>query len=325
MNLAVILTILTFVAVFLLVSGINLAISDALDKNRRGKEMQRIKEEMERQRLKAREQAQQGATLSLDQMAQQAAMQEDMPRGPVEKLRRALEQADLQYSSISVIMISASLAIGTGTIVASLFGNAFIALGAAAIAAGLMPIYVFNKQKQRAETLRSQLPDALELMSRVLRAGQTTSQALQAVGEEFAYPIGTEFAYCYEQQNLGMSSDMALRDLAKRTGLLEIRIFVLALLVHRQSGGNLTQLLDKLSSIIRERYKMRGKIRALTAEGRLQALILLGLPFFMFLLLFAVNRPYALQLFDHPNMLAGMFASMIVGALWIRRVVNFDF
>ena len=105
-------------------------------------------------------------------------------------------------------------------------------------------------------------------MGRVVRAGQTISQALQAVADEFPPPIAAEFAYCYEQQNLGLSPESALRDLARRTGLLEIKIFVLALLVQQQTGGNLAELLDKLSGIIRERFRIRGQIKTLTAEGR---------------------------------------------------------
>ena len=103
------------------------------------------------------------------------------------------------------------------------------------------------KRNARLEKLLSQLPDAFDLMARVIRAGQTMSQALQAVADEFAQPIAAEFAYCYEQQNLGLPPETALRDLARRTGLLEIKIFVLALLVQQQTGGNLAELLDKLS------------------------------------------------------------------------------
>ena len=139
-------------------------------------------------------------------------------------------------------------------------------------------VYVQLKRKARLEKLLSQLPDAFDLMARVIRAGQTMSQALQAVADEFDQPIAAEFAYCYEQQNLGLPPEVAFRDLARRTGLLEIKIFVLALLVQQQTGGNLAELLDKLADVVRERFRIRGKIKALTAEGRMQALVLLVLP-----------------------------------------------
>jgi tight adherence protein B len=162
-------------------------------------------------------------------------------------------------------------------------------------------------------------------MARVIRAGQTMSQAMQGVAEEFDQPISGEFAYCYEQQNLGLPPELALRDLARRTGLVEIKIFVLALVVQQQTGGNLAELLDKLSAVIRERFRIRGRIRALTAEGRLQAAILLVLPPAMLLFILIFNPRYGKILFEHPSLVIGMFVSELLGALWIRKIVNFDY
>jgi tight adherence protein B len=173
--------------------------------------------------------------------------------------------------------------------------------------------------------LMGQLPDAFDLMGRVIRAGQTMSQALQAVADEFDAPISVEFAYCYEQQNLGLAPELALRDLARRTGLLEVKIFVLALLIQQQAGGNLAELLDKLAAIIRERFRIRGKIRSLTAEGRIQALVLLALPPGMFFLILFLNRAYEQVLLDNPVILVVTLIFQVIGALWIRKIVNFDF
>ena len=153
------------------------------------------------------------------------------------------------------------------------------------------------------EKLLSQLPDAFDLMGRVIRAGQTMSQGLQAVADEFAPPIATEFSYCYEQQNLGLSPELAMRDLARRTGLLEIKIFVTAMLVQQQTGGNLAEMLDKLSAIIRQRYRLRGQIKALTAEGRFQAAVLLALPIVMFFVFLVLNPAYEAELLKHPSLI----------------------
>jgi tight adherence protein B len=158
-----------------------------------------------------------------------------------------------------------------------------------------------------------------------MRAGQTMSQSLQAVADEFKAPIGGEFAFAFEQQNLGMPPEDALRDLGRRTGLMEIKIFVLALVVQRQTGGNLAELLDKLSRLVRERFRIRGLIKTLTAEGRFQGAILLGLPAVMFLILLALNPSYALTLFERPRLVVGTIISELLGALWIRQIVNFDF
>ncbi|MHC4177990.1 MAG: type II secretion system F family protein, partial [Planctomycetota bacterium] len=103
------------------------------------------------------------------------------------------------------------------------------------------------------------------------------------------------------------------------------KIFVLAVVVHRQSGGNLTELLDKLATVVRERFRIRGKIKALTAEGRMQAIVLLALPPLMMLILFLAARVYMMELFRFPMLILGMFVSMTLGGLWMRRIINFDF
>jgi tight adherence protein B len=195
-----------------------------------------------------------------------------------------------------------------------------------ALIGAVVPVaYVNNKRNKRMEKLLSQLPDSFDLMSRVIRAGQTMAQAIQSVADEFAPPVAGEFAYCYEQQNLGLPPETALRELARRTGLIELKIFVLALLVQQQTGGNLAEMLDKLAGIVRERYKLRGKIKALTAEGRIQAMVLLALPPGMFLLMLIMNRDYAGILIQHPELIWATVISEAIGALWIRKIVNFDF
>jgi tight adherence protein B len=162
-------------------------------------------------------------------------------------------------------------------------------------------------------------------MARVVRAGQTLAQALLAVADEFPQPISGEFAYCYEQQNLGLPPEVAFRDLNRRTGVIELKIFVLAVLVQQQTGGNLAELLLKLSAVVRDRYQIRGTIRTLTAEGRMQGLVLAALPPVMLLLMLVLNAKYVGVLFDHPNILFGTFGVEFIGALWIRKIVNFDF
>jgi tight adherence protein B len=200
-----------------------------------------------------------------------------------------------------------------------------VALVASLVAASIPWIYVWRVRHLRLEKLRSQLPDVFDLMSRVLRAGQTISQALQTVAEESSRPAAEEFRYAYEQQNLGLSPEAAMRALARRTDLLELKIFVMAVTVHRQTGGNLADLLNKLAMIIRDRYRIRGMIRAMTAEGRLQAAILIALPPLLLAAVTLINRPYATILYQYPNLLAGMFSFMVAGAVWMQKIVNFDF
>jgi len=212
-----------------------------------------------------------------------------------------------------------------GLIAGLLHWNVLTGLAGAAVGAAIPFFYVSIKRQRRLNKMMDQLPEAFDLMARIIRAGQTMAQSIQAVADEFDAPLAAEFAYCYEQQNLGLSPEASLRDLARRTGLLEIKIFVLALLVQQQAGGNLAELLDKLSIVIRERSRIRGKIRVLTAEGRFQAIVLLGLPPAMLLVLLFFNPEYARVLFKHPSLLVGTFLSEVLGFLWIRRIVNFDF
>ncbi len=189
-----------------------------------------------------------------------------------------------------------------------------------------MPVlYVWSKWRARLEALRHQLPDAFDAMARSMRAGQTLEQALQSIALEFGAPLGPEFSYCFEQQNLGLPRETAYRDLAQRTGLMEIQIMVVAILVQQQSGGNLAELLDKLAVVVRERFRMRDKIRTLTAESKFQALILMVLPPLMFLVLLVVKKSYVMVLFGHPWLMATVFAMQMLAAFWIHKISNFRY
>jgi len=236
-----------------------------------------------------------------------------------------VEQSGLTITPSQLLMVAAGVGVGLALVIGLLWGNVLAALGAGLAGATLPVFYVRFKQKKRVDKLMSQLPDAFDLMARVIRAGQTMGQAFQGVADEFQAPIATEFSYCYEQQNLGLSPEIALRDLARRTGLVEVSIFVMAVLVQRQTGGNLAELLEKLSGVVRERFRIKGKIRVLTAEGRLEAAVLLALPPLVFLLILFLNLRYAQGLLDHPNLIVGMLIMMGLGTLWIRKIINFDF
>ncbi len=326
MTAANLLTGATFLAVFCGVFGFNLLVSDLLERSRKRRLKELESEMLARQKDRARDTVQSFESSALGKLVQAAESEQlDEHQSLRERLDQMLEQADMQFTVSGVIGAGAVLAAVISVIVFVITANVAFGLAAAIPGFALPFLFVAHRRSQRAEAIRSQLPDSLELMSRVLRAGQTMTQAMQVVANEFSAPISSEFALCYEQQNLGLSTDMALRDLARRTRILEIQIFVLALMVHRQTGGNLTELLDRLANLIRNRYRMRGKIRSLTAEGRMQALILLGLPVFMYILLLIISREYALELLNHSGLIAGALVMMGVGAFWIRRIINFDF
>jgi tight adherence protein B len=240
-------------------------------------------------------------------------------------LHTLVEQSGLHLTPRRLLTLMAAVGLPIGLAAGLIRQNVFIGILAAVIGAAVPFGYVYIKRRIRLERMMTQLPDAFDLMARVIRAGQTISQAIQSVADEFDAPLAGEFSYCYEQQNLGLPPETALRDLARRTGLLEIKIFVLALLVQQQTGGNLAELLDKLAEVIRERAKIRRKIRALTAEGRLQASVLIALPPVLLMLILVINRTYGQVLLNNPSLLVGMFVAELLGALWIRKIVNFDF
>ncbi len=236
-----------------------------------------------------------------------------------------VEQSGMDVTPGRIGALSGMAAATLGAVGFVVRGSPIDAALAAAVAA-VVPVWVVKqKRDKRIEKLRSQLPEAFDLMARIVRAGQTLSQALLAVADEFPQPIAGEFAFCYEQQNLGLPPEATFRDLNRRTGIIELKIFVLAVLIQQQTGGNLAELLINLAEVVRERYKIRGTIRTLTAEGRAQGWILAALPPVMLAILLALNPAYAGVHFQHPRVLFGVFGLEVVGTLCIRKIVNFDF
>jgi tight adherence protein B len=319
------LTLLTFVAGFLLVFGVNLFLADLQAAHRQSVRL-RLEEELQATHSE-------GALLELLEV--EGPLRADLPASRYsedessftwwQRVAVFVEQSGKQTKPEQLAVWSLLAASAAAAIPIVVFQQWTPAVLFAVIAASMPWIYIWRARSRRLEHLRSQLPDVFDLMSRVLRAGQTISQALQTVAEEFSRPAAEEFGYVYEQQNLGLSPEAAMRDLARRTGLLELKIFVLAVAVHRQTGGNLADLLNKLAMIIRDRYRVRGAIRAMTAEGRLQSAILLALPPLLLVAVTVINRPYATVLYQYPNLLVGTCAFMAAGAIWMHKIVNFDF
>jgi len=200
-----------------------------------------------------------------------------------------------------------------------LVGLAATAAGAFAVVAGIAV-----RRKARRERYQQQLVAAFELMGRVLRAGQSIPEAFRAAVEATEDPLAGEFGRCVHQIEHGIRPEAAYRDLAERSGVQELRIFVVAMAIQRQTGGNLAAVLDRLAAVVRARQRLRQRIRALTAEGRLQSTTLIVLPFLTFGVMYYLNRPYAASLLAHPNLLAATAACMAVGVVWIRRITNFE-
>jgi tight adherence protein B len=239
------------------------------------------------------------------------------------RLATMLEQSDLPVTPRLLLAIAAGLGLVLGAAI-TWWAGPFVGAAAAAGGAAVPLVYVEGRRRARREKLRCQLPNAFDLMARVIRSGQSVPQALQAISDTCENPIAAEFANCQKRQNLGLRAELAFHEMAQRNSILELRIFVMALLIQRQTGGNLSEVLERLASLIRDRLKLRKRVRTLTAEGRLQGLTLLVLPFVVFGAMMVVNRRYAEVLLDHVTLLVVTGIVMMIGALWMKKVVNIE-
>jgi len=173
--------------------------------------------------------------------------------------------------------------------------------------------------------MEQQLPDALDLISRALKAGHALPSGLQMTGEEMADPIGGEFRIVHDEINYGVAVPTALMNLATRVPSTDMRYFVIAVLIQRETGGNLTELLRNISTLIRERLKLLGKVRVLSAEGRMSAWILGALPFVVGGVINVINPKFMSVLWTDPmglKMIYGALVMMTLGALWMRKIIR---
>jgi tight adherence protein B len=239
------------------------------------------------------------------------------------RLRDALERADLRMQPRIFLAICAFVAFMQFNAGWLLMG-ALLAVPAGAVGAVLPWLYLRYRLNRRRERLLRQLPTAFDLMARVLRSGLSMPQAFQSVADAFEPPLSNELARVRDEQNLGMLPEVSLRGMAERTGVLEVKIFVMAMLIQQQTGGNLSEVLERLGGLVRDRLRLRGLVKTLTAEGRLQATVLLVLPVVIFLAIRFINRPYTDVLLSHPVWLAVTAVLMAFGALWIRKVIDIE-
>ncbi|MGC4005551.1 MAG: type II secretion system F family protein [Pirellulales bacterium] len=194
-----------------------------------------------------------------------------------------------------------------------------------AVGCAAPPLYVRWKRLRRMRAVTAQLAKAFDLLGRSVKAGQSVQSAFQIVAQEFPPPISDEFRMCCEQQNLGVSYETALRQLGRRTGIMELQILAVALIVQARTGGSLSRILENLALMVRKRLRLKQRINALTGEGRTQALVLTILPFLAFFGLVFLAPEYIAALTARPWILGLTLVAQLVGVVWIRRTVSFDF
>lgn len=244
--------------------------------------------------------------------------------GKAENLQRRLLQADIYFlpnTFISIVILMAALGFMIGWLVrdwAWSLGLSFTL--------GVFPIMFLNwKRKRKTLKIERYMPDAMELLARSLRAGHTLQGTLELVSQEIPRPLGTEMRITYEEQRLGLSMNQAFRRMGERVASQDLRYFVTAVLIQSETGGNLSEILDNIGVIIRDRLKLKGKVQGLTAEGRFSALVLGALPFITFLAFYLVNPDYVLTLFNDPlgkNLLTGALISIGIGMVIMKRLVT---
>lgn len=260
---------------------------------------------------------------ALEQADKKHFLDQFMPNVPT--LQKLFDQADVSIRPSAMAMLALVLAlIATGISWAFIRDIRFAWIPGVLIF--FIPwLYVLRRRKKRLMLFQQQMPDAMELLARALRAGQSLQAAMHIVAEEMPPPIANEFARVYEEQNLGKTLEDALKDMCNRVPNMDFRFFTTSVLIQRQTGGDLAEILDKIGYVIRERFRILGQVMALTGEGRLSGNVLLVLPFAVFLATIHLNFDYASVLWKTPEgreMALIALVMMLIGAFFIRKIVN---
>ena len=246
-----------------------------------------------------------------------------------ETATRRLETAGLKWGAAGLLQRSIGLFVGGFLAVTVAMGNSSVPIAlAAATGLGMLPAwYVRHKAAARLDKFEEQFPDCLEFVSRSMRAGHGFSTAIDMAHREFSDPLAGELRRAFDEQNLGQPLEIVLRKLSQRIPSMDVQFFVAAVLMQRRTGGNLAEVLEKLAQLIRERFKLRGKIRAVSAQGLMSGRILSAIPMAVAVLMFMANPSYARFFIDDPvghQLLAAGLGLQVVGYLIIRKIVTFE-
>jgi tight adherence protein B len=246
-------------------------------------------------------------------------------------VRRAdnmIQQAALTWSTTRLFRTMAVMAL-PGLLIGILFpvllNAAVTCLILAAIGAAAPYLYVRRLRNKRMARIEAQLPDAMDFLSRSMRAGHAFTISIGMVGEDLPDPLGQEFRTLFNEQNLGASLNAAFANLTRRVPLLDVGFFSSAVLLQRQTGGNLSEILGSLSEVVRERFRLRGHVKAVSAHGRMTAGILTALPVVTAVALLLVAPGYLQGMFSDPDgkkLVAGAVVSQVIGNLIIRKIIR---
>jgi tight adherence protein B len=239
---------------------------------------------------------------------------------------RLIEQAGVRISVTAFVIAS----LVSGLVVGAIGG--LVARAPWGTVAGLVGIFVpclvlMRRRRRRLYRFEELFPDALDLLSRAIRAGHGLTTALSMVADEAVDPIGPEFRKTYDEQNFGLPLRDALFNMITRVPLLDVRFFVTALLIQRETGGNLAEILDNLAHVVRERFKVLRQVRVYTAHGRFTGYVLMALPAVLAVALTFISREHMMTLFTErmgQTMVGAAIVMQIVGYLWIKKIVKIE-
>ena len=245
--------------------------------------------------------------------------------GPGERLSLFVRSSGMQVSAAELLLLSLLLG-AVGFALPALIGRPPVLGAAAALALAWLPWWrVSSARNKRVQRFEQQFPEALDMMGRAMRAGHAFPTAVKMCGEEMAEPMGRDFRILSDEMNYGVPAAEALQNLALRVPLPDVSYFVVAVMIQRESGGNLAELLDSISAILRARLKLLGEVRTLSAEGRLSAIILTALPFGVALVVNLVNPDFMKVLWTDPaglKVVGGALFMMVLGVLWMRSIIR---
>jgi tight adherence protein B len=243
------------------------------------------------------------------------------------KLRLWHYQANLSWTAGGLMLMTFAAFVLVGYLTYLRSGSVIFSAILGGAIASLPSFWVMQKRRRRFNDFESGLPEALDLMVSALRAGHSLVAALRLVAEESPDPIGVEFKLCFEEQNYGLELRTAMDNLITRVPLQDLRIVVTAILIQRESGGNLAEVLEKGATLIRERFKLRREVRTRTAQGRLTGWILSALPLIMGVLLYFINPKLMSLLWTRTigvKLLYTAAGMTLLGAMIIRKIVNME-
>jgi tight adherence protein B len=238
-----------------------------------------------------------------------------------------LQQAGVSWTLQTLLLLSVGTAFSLGSMALIVSQSLLIGAAATVLGAMLPTLYIRHRRTKRFNAFEEFLPECIDLVGRALRAGHPLTAGLKMAADDGAEPVASEFRRIFEEQRFGLPIQDSLLGMADRVDLVDVRILVTAILIQREVGGNLAEILDNLSTVVRARFTIRRQIRVYTAQGRMTGYLLSALPIILFSLLYMINPKYMSILFTDPigkTLIIVAVSMQLIGFLWIRKIIKIE-